>query len=210
MAPRQAQVTRFLLVRHATNPTVGKLLAGRSPGVHLDSTGLQQAQALAQRLRELPLAAVYASPLERARQTAAPIAQAHGLDVRILEGLHEFDFGSWTGKRFDELSLEPAWKDFNEFRSATRVPGGEVILEVLSRMVASLEPMRREHPNGVVALVSHGDPLRALLTYFLGMPLDLIQRIELAPASVSILDLADYGARVLCLNYLGSLSEYAK
>src|SRR5687767_14830086 len=103
-------MTRFLLIRHATNPTVGKLLAGRSPGVHLDAQGLEQARSLSQRLLELPLAAVYASPLERARETAAPIAAAQGLEVRVIDRLHEFDFGRWTGKGYEEVARETEWK----------------------------------------------------------------------------------------------------
>jgi probable phosphoglycerate mutase len=202
-------MTRFFLIRHATNPSVGKRLVGRSAGVHLNPEGQGQARALAERLATLPIAAVYASPLERARETAQPIADSHRLAVRVLEGLNECEFGSLTGMTFEELAALSAWKHWNDFRSSARVPGGELLVEVVARMVNSLETMRQEQPAGSVVAVSHGDPLRALLMHYLGMPLDLIHRIELEPASVSVLDLDAHGATIRCLNHLESLGAYA-
>lgn len=203
-------MTRFFLIRHATNPSVGQRLVGRSAGVHLNAEGQDQARSLAERLTPVPLAAVYSSPLERARETADPIARRHGIDVRVLDGLQEYEFGSFTGKTFEELAPLPEWKRFNEFRSASRVPGGELMVDVVARMVTSLETIRHQQPTGIVAVVSHGDPLRALLMHFLGMPLDLIHRIEIEPASVSVLDLEVYGAQVRCLNHRHALAEYAR
>jgi probable phosphoglycerate mutase len=198
-------MTRFLLVRHASHDVLGKRLVGRRPGVHLSEAGFREAQELAQRLASAHLGALYSSPLERARETAEAIALPHLLQVRTLPALQEFDFGSWTGSTFDELAELERWQHFNRFRSGTRAPEGEHMLDVQARMVTLLERLQVEHGSALVALVGHGDPLRALLAYYLGMPLDLVQRLEIAPASVSVLELEPHGARVLGLNQTSGL-----
>jgi probable phosphomutase (TIGR03848 family) len=198
-------MTTFLLIRHGATDAIGKRLVSRSPHVMLNAEGRAQVAELAQRLASLPIAAVYSSPLERARATAEPIARAHQLEVRVNEALHEFEFGSWTGKSLEELAGLPEWQAFNQYRSLTRAPGGESMLEVQLRMVGLLEELTRTHAQALVALVSHGDPLRALLAYYLGVPLDLFQRIEIQPASASVITLGQQGARVLRMNVNGRI-----
>jgi len=198
-------MTTFLLIRHALCAPVGKSIAGRGPGVHLNEAGKQQALALAERLSRVPLAALYSSPLERAIETAQPIASRKGLEILPAPGFNEVDFGQWTGKTIAELEPLPEWRRFNEFRSASRIPGGENMAEVLSRCLGELEELRQRHeqPGTLVAVVSHGDVLRMLVTHALGMPADFIHRIELSPASVTVLEVEDYGPRLLLLNETG-------
>jgi probable phosphoglycerate mutase len=178
--------------------------------VHLNTAGEGQAARLADRLRAVRIEAVYSSPLERARQTAEPIARGRGveggaLEVRTLDALAEIAFGEWTGRTLSELDREPAWRRFNSFRSGTRIPGGELIAEVQARAVSGLVALRGRHPAGTVVAVSHGDVIRAALAYWLGMPLDLMQRLEVEPASVSAVELDDDGVRILRLNDTGAV-----
>lgn len=193
-------MTTFLLIRHAATDAIGQRLVSRSPLVRLNALGERQIEQLATRLALLPIAAIYSSPLERTVASAEAIAQPLGLSVSIEDALNEFEFGAWTGKTFDELNELSDWHDFNRFRSGTRAPGGESMLDVQQRMVGALENLRGRHPSQMVAIVSHGDPLRALLAYYMGIPLDLFQRIEIAPASVSVLELDGEAARVRRLN----------
>lgn len=199
-------MTRFLLIRHGLTEHVGHVLSGRLPGVHLNDAGRRQAEALAERLAGLPIAALYSSPLERARATAAPLARRLGQEVRIEDGLNEIDIGAWTGRRFTELHDDPLWQRFNRFRSGTRAPGGELMSEVQARMATTLERLHARHPDDYVAVVSHADPLRAVLLHYAGMPLDFFLRLEISPTSVSVLDLHDHGAVILRLNDSGALS----
>jgi broad specificity phosphatase PhoE len=195
-------MTTFLLIRHATCDPIGRSIAGRAPGIHLNEAGRRQAERLAQRLSSVALTALYSSPLERALETAAPIAAAQGIDTEVLDGLNEIDFGEWTGKSLAELERVSGWRSFNTFRSGTRIPGGEHMAEVVSRALRELAWVREMHPGParVVGLVSHGDVLRGLLSHALGLPLDFMLRLELSPASVSILSSEDHGSRVLQLN----------
>jgi broad specificity phosphatase PhoE len=195
-------MTMFLLIRHALCDPVGRSIAGRQPGIHLNTEGVRQAQNLAERLAGLSLTGLYSSPLERALETARPIGLVQGLEVQPAPGLTEVDFGDWTGKPIAELDLLPAWRRFNQFRSGSRIPGGENMSEVLSRSLRELERLRALHPasNAVVAIVSHGDVLRMVVTHALGMATDLLHRLELSPAAVSLLQLEDHGPRLLLLN----------
>jgi probable phosphomutase (TIGR03848 family) len=198
-------VTSFLLVRHALCDPVGRSIAGRAPGVHLNAKGRLQADELGRRLGDLAISAVYSSPLERALETAGPIAAQQGVPVVEAPGLTEIDFGSWTGKTLQELDQLPQWKDFNIHRSGTRAPEGEGMTDVLARALGEMNRIRAEHDTreALVTLVSHGDVLRALLAHFLGVSLDLFQRIEISPASVSVVTLENHGPRVLLLNSTG-------
>jgi probable phosphoglycerate mutase len=191
----------FLLIRHAMCDPVGRTIAGRAPGVSLNAQGRQQAEALARRLSGLQIEAVFSSPLERALETARPIAEERGLQVQTLAGLNEIDFGEWTGRALEDLAPAAQWQLFNRYRSGTRIPGGETMLEVVARSVKELERLQQTHSEGsLVAVVSHGDVLRGLIVHSLGMSLDLMFRLELDPASVSVLDLASHGPRLLLLN----------
>jgi broad specificity phosphatase PhoE len=195
-------VTTFILIRHAACDPVGRSIAGRRPGVHLNDVGKQQADGLADRLSGVALAGIYSSPLERALETAGPIALRQGLDVQIAAGFTEIDFGDWTGKTLAELDQLPDWRRFNSFRSGTRIPGGENMADVLGRVLHEIDLLCERHPapGDPVAVVSHGDVLRVLLAHALGLSPDHMQRLELSPASVSILQLEYHGPRVLLLN----------
>jgi probable phosphomutase (TIGR03848 family) len=195
-----AVMTTFLLIRHALHRLGGDTIAGRLPDVSLSAEGASQAAQLAARVAAVPLEAIYSSPLERTWETAAPLGVATGLDVQRCDAIAEIDFGEWTGRRLDELRGTPHWSRWNAYRSGSRAPGGESMLEVQSRAVGALERLRDAHPIGRVALVSHADVIKAMLAYGLGAPLDLMQRIEISPASVSALVVAEYGPWVLCVN----------
>ncbi len=186
-------MTVFHLVRHAEHGLLGRVLTGRMPGVSLNERGREQAALLAQGFSGIPIAAVVCSPLERAQETAAPIAAALGLEVTTDAGLDELDFGDWTGMAFEALRDLPGWQAWNRLRGTAPTPGGETMLEALARASRSLARLRRAHPDGEVVLVSHQDILKALLAHSLGVPLDLMHRIELAPASRSVLRVFDDG-----------------
>jgi probable phosphomutase (TIGR03848 family) len=198
--------TRFLLIRHATTDTVGKRLAGRLPGVSLNEAGRAQAQQLAARLAGLPVAAIYSSPLERALETARPLAQELELETAVCEAFLELDFGEWTNSTLAAVEKQPPFQRFNTFRSGTRIPGGELMAEAQLRMVTGLERLCRQHPQQTVAVVSHGDLIKAAVAYYAGIPLDLFQRLEISPASVSVVELYDETARILVVNDTGGIS----
>jgi broad specificity phosphatase PhoE len=193
-------MTRILLVRHAHHHAVGKYLAGTRPGLHLSDAGRAQLRDLVAKLHDVPLSAVVSSPLERTRETAEPIARDHGLEIEIEPGVLEFEVGEWTGEAFAALESNPEWRRFNSVRSVTRAPAGELMLEVQRRVVIALLGLRERFPNGVVAVVSHGDAIRSALLYFLGMPIDFLHRLEVSPARVSIVDLTDDSIRVMQVN----------
>jgi probable phosphomutase (TIGR03848 family) len=203
--PLTLTMTRFLLIRHATNHTVGKRFAGRTTGIHLNEEGLAQAQKLADRLAAITINAIYSSPLERALETAQPIAVSHKLETAVLEDFLEIDTGEWTNCTFEEIANDPKFKLFNSFRSCTRIPGGESMLEAQSRMMNGLEKLRMEHQQETIAVVGHADLIKAAVAYYAGIHLDMFQRIEISPASVSIIDIYDETARILLLNDTGAI-----
>ena len=196
-------MTTFLLIRHGAHVLGGHIIAGRSPEAVLSDLGQRRAEHTADRLKHLPIRAVYASPVVRARQTAEALARRIELDVRTTEALGEVDFGEWAGREIAKLKSLDRWKHWNAFRSGTRAPGGESMLEIQTRAVAEIMRLREIHPDECVALVSHGDVIKAALAYFLGSPLDLFLRIEIALASVSVVAVGDYGPWVLCVNNTG-------
>lgn len=186
-------MTVFHLVRHAEHGLLGRVLTGRMPGVSLNERGREQALLLARHFSACPIAAVVSSPLERAQETAEPIAAALSLKVTADAGLNEIDFGDWTGMAFEALQGSPAWQAWNQFRGTAPTPGGETMLEALTRALRTLARLRLAYPSGAVVLVSHQDILKALLAHSLGMPLDLMHRLDLAPASRSVLQVFDDG-----------------
>jgi probable phosphoglycerate mutase len=197
--------TTVLLVRHGDNDFSGNTLAGWTPGIHLNESGRRQAELLAGRLAKAQVRAIYSSPLERARETMEPLARRLGLEVHLCDALGEIRIGEWTGRTFRELEEDPVWQRFNRLRSTVRIPGGETMLEVQSRMVDALEEIRRSHPDSVVAAASHGDPIRAVLMHYLGVPLDFIHRLEIQTASVSVIALNDWGPVVMRVNDTGEM-----
>lgn len=194
------RMATFYLIRHGNNDKVGEAIAGWSAGVNLNAQGREQAERLSWKLLGRGITCIYSSPLERALETAAPIARALGLKVEVRETLGEVRFGEWTGKRFADLETDPHWKQFNSYRAGTRAPGGEMMLESQVRMVTELEGLRARHGGETVAVVSHGDIIRSALVYYAGMPIDLYQRLEIRPASFSVLQLEDWGPRIRSLN----------
>ena len=183
--------TTFLLIRHGLTDAVGSVLTGTAPGVHLNAAGRAQVERLTDQLQNVQLAAVISSPLERALETAAPIAATHGLDVQRLAMLAEFDVGAWTGATLRDLDTTDGWRRFNRLRSITRASDGELMLDVQRRAVGALLELHAQYRSGIVAAVSHGDVIRAALLFFLGMPIDFVHRLEVSPGRVSVVDLGD-------------------
>ncbi len=193
-------MTVIHLIRHASYDLLGRVLAGRIEGHALNEAGRAEAARLAETLAARPLAAIAASPLQRARETAAIIAAPHRLDVLEVPGLNEIDFGDWTGMAFETLHALPAWIAFNAFRATAPIPGGETMLAAQSRAVAALSALAARFPDAEVAAVSHGDIVKALVAHALGAPLDLFHRIEIEPASRSVIALEACAVRVLGVN----------
>jgi probable phosphomutase (TIGR03848 family) len=175
----------LLLVRHAVTEHTGARLSGWMPGLHLSEEGRRQAEGLAGRLEPVPLDAVYASPLERCQETAAAVADAKGLKVQTLEDVGEVRYGDWTGRTIKELGREPLWKVVQASPSAARFPEGESLYEMQARAVLAVERLREAHPGQTVAVCSHADVIKALTCHYLGMHLDLFQRVVVSPASVT-------------------------
>jgi probable phosphoglycerate mutase len=201
--------TLVLLVRHAVTPTTGKVLPGRAGGLHLSEEGRRQAETLARRLAALPrIVAVYSSPLERARETAVAIARARGLAVRVERGLLECDFGAWTGASLRRLARRREWAQVQRHPSGFRFPGGESFVEMQARIADAVRRLVERHPGRAIVAVSHADPIKALLAHVLGTPLDLFQRLAVAPASISAVAFHREAVTVLTVNSLdGSLAR---
>ena len=202
--PTPPRPTLVLLVRHGQTPTTGSTLPGRAPGLHLAETGQAQAQAAADRIAALKeVAAVYASPLERTRETAKPIAASRGLKVRIERGLLEADFGDWTGAALKDLMKLPEWQTVQRYPSGFRFPNGESFAEMLTRIVGALDTLVARHPGETIVAVSHADPIKAALAQALGTHLDLFQRIIVSPCSISAVLYGPTGPAVLAANSTG-------
>lgn len=193
--------TLILLVRHGKTPTTGTVLPGRAPGLHLSEEGRHQAARVAERLADLRLTAVYASPLERTMETAGPTAAIASLPVVADEGLLEGDFGDWTGARLADLYRLPEWKTVQQRPSAFRFPNGEGFTDIRDRMASTLARLREAHPGGTVVCFSHADPIRVAVADAMGSPLDRFQRLSIGPCSVSALSYPqDQGPVVLTVN----------
>jgi len=194
-------MTRIYLIRHGVNDLVGKRLAGRAPGVHLNEQGQKQAQALVSILKETRIDAIYTSPLERAMETAAPLATDRKRSALIREGLNEIQYGTWEGKSLTVLQKRKLWPIIQHAPSLARFPKGESFNEAQTRIVDELEKIRQEHrgDRGVVC-VFHSDPIKLGIAHYLGLPIDLFQRLTIAPASISVLAIHDHGVRLLTMN----------
>jgi probable phosphoglycerate mutase len=202
-------MTVLLLIRHAQTDTAGKRLTGWQRGVHLNDLGREQATELAARLDGVPIRAIYSSPLERCRETAAPLARARRLSVSVRRGLLEVDYGDWTGRNLAALRRLKAWRVVLSAPSRIRFPGGESMLGVQERVVAELERIVERHPRDVVAVVSHADVVRLAILHYAGMHLDGLQRLVVEPASVSVVALGDGPARIVKVNDTGGLGGLA-
>lgn len=193
-------MTVIHLIRHASYDQLGRVLAGRTEGHALNAAGRAEAARVARALAERKLAAVASSPMQRARETAAIVAAPHGLEVLEVAGLNEIDFGEWTGMTFEALRDAPGWAAFNTFRSTAPIPGGETMLAAQARAVAALAGLAARFPETEVAAVSHGDIVKAVVAHALAVPLDLFHRIEIEPASRSVIALGVGEVRVLRVN----------
>ena len=194
-------MTTLVLVRHATTAATGKRLGGWTPGVHLDERGRAQAEAAAERLDALPVRAVYASPLERTQETARILAKPHGLRVRTRRGIGEVDYGEWTDRPLGQLRRRKEWSVIQTTPSRFTFPGGESIRGAQLRAVDATEELALLHRGETILLVSHADVIKAGVAHHLGMPLDAFQRIMVAPASATVLELPERGHPVLlCLS----------
>lgn len=211
--------TLVLLVRHGQTPTTGKVLPGRAAGLHLAEAGQQQAQRAAERIAQLTkVDAIYSSPLERARETAAPIAAARavtqqavtqqGMKVQIDKGLVECDFGDWTGAELKALMKLPEWNTVQRAPSTFTFPNGESFTAMQNRIVGTIDRLRAKHPGGVVVCVSHADPIKAAVAHAMGTHIDLFQRLVISTCSVSAIAYGMGAPVVLTVNSTGgSLAE---
>lgn len=193
-------------MRHG-NTTAGDTIPGRLPGVHLSPDGHKQALRLAETLEGVSFDMIYSSPLERTRETAAPLSERQKKRVEILEDIIEIDFGKWTGKSFAELEPDEQWKQFHTFRSGTRPPGGELMVDVQKRMIDRMEALRHKYPNGTLAIFSHGDPIKLTIAHYAGIPLDFILRIKINTGSFSVISVDDWGPKIHCVNQTGELPD---
>lgn len=225
--PAPPPATTVLFVRHGATPTTGQVLPGRAPGLHLSDAGRAQAASVAERLAPLRAdapgapapttrrrgparkvaTAVYASPLERTRETAAPIAAALGVRVRTDRGLLECDFGEWTGRSLKELSRLPEWGTVQRYPSGWRFPGGESFAAMQARIVDAVGALVARHPGEVVVAVSHADPIKAAVADAMGTHLDLFQRVVISPCSVTAVAYSPAGPVVLGVNATRALDE---
>ncbi|MCB9138282.1 MAG: MSMEG_4193 family putative phosphomutase [Caldilineaceae bacterium] len=198
--------TYVFLVRHGENDWVGSnRLAGRTPGVHLNAKGRDQADKLADLLQGQPIRAIYSSPMERCMETAQPLARRLEQIVEPEAGIVEIDYGAWQGGALKELSATPEWQMVQHYPSQFRFPDGETLHEAQMRAVTTINRRAQQHAGGAIALFSHGDIIRTSLAHYLGVPLDLFQRIIISTASVSVIGFFNNRPAVLAVNYLTAL-----
>ncbi len=205
MASRSGNApTLVLFVRHGRTPTTGVTLPGRAPDLHLCADGVAQAEATAARIATLEqVAAVYASPMERARETAAPIAKAVRRRIRTAEGLNECDFGDWTGRSLASLRRLAAWKTVQRHPSGFRFPGGESFAEMQARAIGATYDLVAAHRGKTIVAVSHADVIKSIVAAAAGSPLDLIQRFVISPCSITAVCYFVEGPIVLTVNSTG-------
>ena len=193
-------MTTLVLVRHATTAATGTRLGGRTTA-SLDDAGRGQAEAAAQRLADVPLKAIYASPLPRTLETAQIVAAAHGLEVRHDEGLLEVEYGDWTDRPLKPLTRTKRWPVIQARPSLVTFPNGESIRGAQLRAIDAIERIVAQHRKGAVAVVSHADVIKAVVSFYLGQPLDLFQRLVVSPASVTVLHLSAEGGQPALLRF---------
>ena len=192
----------LLLIRHGENEYVKtNKLAGQLPDVHLNERGRQQVADLAAALKDVPLKAIYASPLERAVETAEEIVVGRKLEIQLRPTLMDNDIGTWQGRTLKQLRRIKKWKIVQQAPSRFRFPEGESFLETQTRVVSCLDEIVASHkPKDIVAVVFHADPIKLAVAYYLGMSLDHFQRLGCDTASVTMLYLSETGAHLIKLN----------
>lgn len=188
-------MSTVILVRHGENDWVKKnRLAGWIEGVHLNANGRAQAAAAAERLSQLPIKAIYSSPITRCLETAMPIATPHQLEITPLNELGEVRYGDWEGEKIKTLTKNKLWFVVQFFPSRLRFPNGEALREVQFRAIQTLEKLAQQHPEEMIVVVSHADLIKLVLAHYLGMHIDLFQRLTIAPASLSVITLPENGS----------------
>jgi probable phosphoglycerate mutase len=192
----------LLLIRHGENDyTKTNKLAGRLPKVHLNEQGQKQARALGEALKGVPISAVYSSPLERAMETAKPIAKSVGVKLKKEKGLLETDVGDWQGRSLKRLYLYKHWKVVQHAPSRAHFPNGESFYECQTRIVGTLDSILSQHKKkDIIACIFHADPIKLAVAHYLGLPLDQFQRLGCDTGSVSVLALGEMGAQLMKLN----------
>ena len=193
-------MTIFYLVRHGVTSHTGHRLSGRMPDIHLSDAGRGEAEVAATSLVKVRLKSIYSSPIDRCIETARTIADKHGLPVRTRKDLAEVEYGTWTNKSLKTVARTKLWSSVQKWPAGTRFPEGESFVEIQSRGVAVLEDLRTRHPKDRICVVSHGDVIRLVMAHYMGVHLDLFQRILITPASISVLSVTDSGPVVLTLN----------
>lgn len=193
-------MTTFFLVRHGVTSHTNHRLSGWMPGIHLTEEGSAQALAAADALAPVPLKAVYASPIARTTETARPIAERHGLPIVTRRDIGEVEYGRWTNRSLKVLARTKLWTTVQRWPGGVSFPDGESLRSVQSRAVDGLEAIRGEHAKESVCVVSHGDVIKLMTAHYLGLHIDLFQRIVIVPASITVISVSDDGPRVLALN----------
>jgi len=190
----------FHFLRHGEHGLLGKVLAGRMPGVGMTERGRAEIASQAERLAREKIAAIYASPLQRTRETAEIVSARLSLSIEFRDDLLELDFGEWTGATFDAIRADPRWQAWSTQRSLAAIPGGESMRAVQQRIVAAMIELNERHLHETIVLASHGDVIRAALLYALGMPLDFYNRLEIGQGSISTIQIQSGGIRVLAVS----------
>ena len=193
-------MTTLFLVRHAVTADTGNRLTGWTEGVSLTEEGRAQAEIAAKGLAHVAFDAIYSSPIDRTMETAKAIARPHGMKVQSRRGIGEVHYGGWTNRPLKSLTRTKLWTTVQRFPSAARFPDGESVREVQARALSEIEKIAEEHPKGKVCCVSHGDVIKLIAAHYLGVHIDLFQRIVIGPASVSVISLTSYGPHILALN----------
>ena len=193
-------MTVLYLVRHGVTDHTGQRLSGWMPGVHLNDRGREEAGAAADALGEVKFKAIYSSPIERCLETAELVAVRHGLTVITREGLGETRYGSWTNRTFKVLRRAKLWARLQRWPSGVRFPGGETLREVQARSVGEVERICSRHPRARVCVVTHADIVRLVVAHYLGLHIDLFQRLEAGPGSITVLVVGEDGPKVVAVN----------
>jgi probable phosphomutase (TIGR03848 family) len=202
-------MTTLFLIRHGLTAVTGSRLYGRTPGIHLDERGRRQAAALVERFDGVRLNALYSSPLERCVETLEPLAKTRGLEIKTSEALIEMDAGNWTGRTLPSLRRNKLWNTVQRNPSRFRFPDGEGFADAEARLLDEMERIVARHPRGRIAVATHGDLVRVLISHYTGAHLDQFQRVMADPGSVSVVHLGDGVPRILLVNDTGGLHRFA-
>jgi probable phosphoglycerate mutase len=201
-------MTTLFLIRHGSNDYLVKnKLPGHIPDIHLNKRGNEQAALLAKSLGKLPIKAIYCSPLERAIETAQPLAHSMGLEIQIKPDLTDANVGEWAGRSWKVLRRTKLWKVIQENPSQFQFPGGESFAQIQERVITTLDAIVSANKKGMIAVVFHADPIKLAVANYLGLPLDNFQRLTINAGSITILKSNGSGNQLLALNLMPPLPE---